>query len=391
MTIEFTREGLTVDTFDEIHTELKDGYREIYGEDLDLSQNTPDGQRIGLSAKMELDLQSFLAQLYNNLDPDVATGSLQDIILKYTGTTKSPASKSSAVVTISTDRTLTLPAGYTVKDTASQEWITEQESALSIGDTDIQFVASKYGAVSALQNTITEPVTIVLGVISINNADAAIVGRNEETEEEVRIRRNKSLGNPSYSQVGSVTAKLYEITGVLDAVVYENDTDIYDSVRDIDAHTIWIICDGGSNSQIAESVTKQKTGGTGLKGSEVSTFIELLVRPDGTEQIYTHIVNFDRPTDVVLYVRASARRRVTGQPVDTDLIASKISERTFRIAELLQAAELYADGYQAGTNFVLYDMEVSTDGVLWTDEEVDPGFGGRFTLDVGNITITEVL
>jgi len=63
MALEFTAEGITTETFDDIYNRLADGLKLIYGSDIDLSQNTPDGQRIGIIAKEILDGQSFASLL----------------------------------------------------------------------------------------------------------------------------------------------------------------------------------------------------------------------------------------------------------------------------------------------------------------------------------------
>ena len=45
----FTDEGIQVQTFEEIFNELVAGYQAIYG-DIDFSQNTKDGQIVGIEA-----------------------------------------------------------------------------------------------------------------------------------------------------------------------------------------------------------------------------------------------------------------------------------------------------------------------------------------------------
>lgn len=52
--------GLQVKTFDEILQELKDGLRAIYGNDINLDQNSPDGQMVGIIAQVATDLRELL-------------------------------------------------------------------------------------------------------------------------------------------------------------------------------------------------------------------------------------------------------------------------------------------------------------------------------------------
>ena len=149
--------------------------------------------------------------------------------------------------------------------------------------------------------------------------------------------------------------------------------------------------EGGTVADIVETIAKNKTGGTGLKGSVVDTFTEVRTVPaTGIERSIAHTMRFDRPNDVQLYVRLNVTQKTPPDTIDTDLIKTKLTEREFIIAEGLQAADLYRNVYQAGTNFIPTDLEVSDDGVVWTDGLLSAGAQGRFTLDTADITITDI-
>lgn len=388
---EFTVDGVQIQTFEEIFEDLADGYRDIYGNDINVDQDSPDGQRIGIDAKLNLDMQTFALQLYNQFDPDFAVGTMQDRLFKYIGITPRPATRSTADVTVTTDRNLTLTVPYVIKDELGQEWEIDSENNLVSGPNTVTFSAVEFGAVAADPDTITTPVTIELGVLSVTNPAAADPGLAEETVEEKRIRRNKSLENAAYSTTGGLFAKLANITGVTDLIIYENDTDVLDAVRNIDPHTLWIIIGGGEVADIAEITAKNKTGGTGLKGTETATFEEDLLNPDGTTFVFTHTIKYDRPTDIPLHVELTATRKDSSQAIDLDLIKQKIAERTYNISELAIASELYSNGYEAGTNFVLSLMKISDDDITFTDEDLASGFDEIWNIDVANIDITEVI
>ena len=385
---EFTIEGISIQTFDEIFEELAEGYRAIYGQDINLDQDSPDGQRIAIEAKARLDLQTFAAQLYSQIDPDFSAGDFQNKIIKWAGIERGPATKSTVDVTITTDRNITLEAGYIVKDLTEQEWETTDENSLVIGANTITLTAVLFGNVEADADTITEPITIVLGVLSVTNPLAATSGLDEETDEELRIRRNQSLENASYSTTGGLFAKLANLTGVDDLAVYENDTKIDDPITGIDANSLWVVILGGEVSDIAEVIAKNKTGGTGLKGIEEATFEETVIRPDGTDFIIEHEIKYDRPTDVPLFITLTAVTKDPSNPVDEDLIKAKIAGKNYTLNETAVASELYAFGYQAGTHLILTDLLISDDDVIFVDDDITNDLDQRFTIDVANITIS---
>ena len=109
---EFTDDGIEIQTFEEIYDELVDGYKTIYGSDIDLDENSPDGQRVAIEAQARLDLQSFGAALYNQLDPDFAIGTALNRLIKLSGISRNPSVRSSVSVTLTTDRILTLPINF---------------------------------------------------------------------------------------------------------------------------------------------------------------------------------------------------------------------------------------------------------------------------------------
>lgn len=388
---EITNTGITIQTYDEILQELIDGYKSIYGSDINVSQESPDGQRIAIEAKARLDMQSYALALYNSFDPDLATGLAIEKIAKLSGVYRRPATRSQVDLTVTTDRILTLESGYRVQDVLGQVWMTTSAAVLAIGVNTVTFFAENYGAVEASIGTITEHVDIVIGVLSITNAAAATVGIEEETDVEFRQKRNNSLALPSYSIIGSIFARLLNTANVTDVVVYENDTDVYDAVRDINAHTIWIVVEGGDVVDIAESIAKQKTGGTAMKGTVSQTYEETLIRPDGTPLIIPHIMKFDRPTIVDVYITVTATRIDTTSPIDTVAIATSLASYPFNIGKALQAGSLYSYGYLAGDNFVLTDLLISDDDITYIDGLLTPGLDEKYQILVANITVTEVV
>ena len=387
----FTPNGIEVQTFDEIYQELADGYREIYGNDINLDPDSPDGQRVAIEAQARLDVQSFGALLYNQLDPDFALGDALNTIIKLSGITRRPATRSQVDVNVTTTRPVTLPEGYAVEDDLGQTWETISEIDLSTGTTTITLFAENFGAVEADPATITEPVTFVLGVDSVTNAAAAIVGRDEETDEELRLRRNRSLETPQSSSLGRLFTAIGDLTGVTDLMIYENDTASTDS-DGIPAHSLWVIVEGGAVDDIAESLAKNKTGGKGLVGTVDGEWQEEVIKPDGTTFTIFHTMKFDRPTYYPVLVELDAIRKDSESPIDTELIANEIAKRTFRIGEDIIANDLYHAVFEASDRAIPKNLQISKDGgTTFTDGRLESDLDGKFTIDATDVTVNEVI
>lgn len=387
---EFTSTGLDVQTYEEIFEDLVDGYKAIYGSDISVDSDDPDGQRIGIEATNLLDVQSFASYLYSSLDPDFASGAFLDVILKYSGLYRRPASRSQWDLSVTVSIGTTLPDGYTVKDDLGQEWELDGSEILVTGANTITFVASDYGAVEGISGATIEQVTFDPLVTSITASANSTVGIEEETNQAVRDRRNKSLLNPAYSTTGGLLSKILNLPAVTDAVIYENDDSSYDATLNLDAHALWIIIEGGSNSDITETIVKSKTSGTPLKGSVENTYTETIVKPDTTTVSLSRVVRYDRPVDADIYVNVSASRKDPTSAIDVDAIKASIAGATYSIGVGVVASELYANGYEAGSNFILFDLEVSDDDVVYTDSSIAGTAGYKYSIVVANVTVTEV-
>ena len=70
--------GLQIKTLSELVSEKENALRKIFGEEILLTSNTPDGQLINIDAQAGIDLRERIVDVYNSFDPDRCIGRLQD-------------------------------------------------------------------------------------------------------------------------------------------------------------------------------------------------------------------------------------------------------------------------------------------------------------------------
>ena len=383
--------GFKAESFTEILTRLSNGLKNIYGQDINLDQDTPDGQQLGIQANIISDFQDLALYIYNSMDPDLADGANFDKLLKLLARTRLPSSRSTVDIEMVLNKTVSIPASYTIKDLNNQNWIIGTAQTLDAGTHLVSFYSEDWGNITAEPNTINEQVTILTEVVSINNPESAISGRDEESIVQVRERRNKILEINASSTIGSIIGKILDLNGVIDAVPYENMTKIYDPVRDIQPNSYWIVVKGGDISQISEIIAKDKTGGTGLKGKVETVYIEKFVRKDGSVREFYHDVKFDRPTEVSIHIKFKVSRKISTQSIDIEHIKNTLANKEFYIAQNITVTELYSTIYSAATNYIATDLEVSKDGVVWDSVFLQAGYDEEFIIEKANIEITELL
>jgi uncharacterized phage protein gp47/JayE len=358
--------GLTIQTTPEIIAEILDGapgypgMRQIYGADINVDANSPDGQMVNIVAQAKTDVLELSQQIYNSFDPDKAVGTSLDARCAINGVLRNPGTQTIQNVLVTTDRAVTLPGldtsvtPFTVADTSGNQYQLVSTFAFTgAASTSLVFKAVLIGAVSSLPNTIISIVTVTLGVIAVNNPTTyTTLGLVEETDYALRIRRQKSVALPSQGYLEGLIGALLDTTGVTEAMVYENDTNSTDA-NGIPGHSIWCIVRGGVNPGIANAIYVKRNAGCGMKGSVVVPVLQV----DGS----FFPVKFDRPTLQNLYISFNIVA-VTGS-VDASFIRNQIlSLLTYTIAQPAVASEITALVEGIAPNGSISAMGVSSDG-----------------------------
>ena len=389
--------GLTIDSLQEIITFLEDGYREIYGNDIILDSNTPDGQLINIQAQFYRDLLEVLNQIYTGFDIDQAIGVVLDQRVSLLGIQRQGATFTQQQIEITVDNSVTLEGldeaandidgtGYTVADNTGTEFILlDTFNAPSAGTYNLTFRAKELGSITTTPNTITNPITEVLEVTNIDNPSGALeVGVNGELDSELKIRAKKSTANRSTGFIDGLTGLLLTTTGVTDVKVYENNTDVTD-VNGIPSHSIWVICEGGANTDIANVIYNTINAGCGMKGNLTIDIVTI----NGS----IFVAKFDRPTSKNLYIKFEIKATIAGQTFDEDGIKDYIvNNLDFSIGDSANTS-LITTITQEGINTtggggVALNVEISDDGISYVDFLEVATLDEKWIVDNARIDIT---
>jgi uncharacterized phage protein gp47/JayE len=160
----------------------------------------------------------------------------------------------------------------------------------SRGEVRNQVVGSK----EQLANSINAIATPMLGWDSINNPFDAIIGEDQETDDELRERFRDSKYVRASNISDSLYAALLEVDGVQYVGIYENETDIPDPATGLPAHSFKAVVQGGSPTQIAQEIWKNKPLGIGAEGNTFGTIVD--------SQGVARNINFERPIPQPIYI-----------------------------------------------------------------------------------------
>lgn len=383
-----TDNGIELDSWDDILSDTVEGYKEIYGQDIDLSQNTPDGQRVGIEARQISDAQQVAAYIYNEMDPDRASLNGLRRLGKLNGIYQAPVLPSQWDVEITTDRPVSIRDGFAIVDDLGQRWLT-QARTLPLGATTVTFRSELLGAIGG--GTTLERDTVVLGIIGLSPVGSPLLGRDEEAAPTFRIRRRRTVGLPSQSVSGGLYAGLAATEGVTDLAKYDNEEKTVDPVTGLEGNSVYCVVEGGSVDDIVRVLAIHKGMGTKSLGDIEGTWTETLIKPNGQPFYNIHKMRFDRPTYVDLYLKFKTTRINTTEPVDKELIKRQLEAVSLSIGQSLQAGELYKSTYIETARYVVTELEISRDNVIFTAAELVPGISEKFVISAANIEIDEVI
>lgn len=157
----------------------------------------------------------------------------------------------------------------------------------------IELAAETAGEIPAYANTVTVIETPISGWASVNNPFDLTVGKNIETDAELRLRRLKTLATSGAATVNAIRARILEIDEVEAARVFENDQDVPD-LFGRPPHSFEAVVVNGDDQDIWDTIWEVKAAGIQTYGSEVGSVTDT--------QGYTHTVKFSRPTQKPVYI-----------------------------------------------------------------------------------------
>ena len=145
-------------------------------------------------------------------------------------------------------------------------------------------------------NVIQTPVS---GWVGITNRAEGTLGRNTETDAELRLRRERSLRLTGTNTLDAIRSALSELPGVLSMRVVANNgtsTDAEGTPR----QTLWAVVDGGAQEDIAQVLYERVAAGINYRGG-----ITVPVLSPTNGQAFD--IRFDRPTNVPYYVNVTVQ------------------------------------------------------------------------------------
>lgn len=224
-----TSAGLTTPRLADLRTSLRASLRTSLGDGVQLGQTRVLGRIVDAIAPILADIAGLTQALYDAFDPDAAEGEHLDNLCAIVGVTRIAADYSTGTITVAGVNGTVIPSGSIVRIPNGARFETTANATISGGVATIAIRAEDTGPVEADADAISSIVTSVSGWTSITASSEIStaegnLGRNVETDEELRVRREQSLSIIGGGTDAAIRARLLEVSGVDAAVVISNRT-----------------------------------------------------------------------------------------------------------------------------------------------------------------------
>lgn len=330
--LQITETGIVIDRLADVHQRLSDGFKRIYGDDINLDADSPDGQMIGLFSQEIDNINQAIAMIAQMLDPYKATGSWLEQRAMYAGVVRRGADYSyiDEAIFIGTPN-IQVPKDSVLVDDNRVKWVMLSEIRLDMnGSARTGMRSAELGMFSLPAGKELKMETVTIGVDKIITTKAAKEGAFEETDGNMLLRFMRSHSINNHDDRQGLEGALLDVPDVKQAKVYENFTGQTDE-KGVPAHSLNAVVIGGSDDDIGLTILKKKIGGCGVFGAIENT------------QIYADVprtVRFDRAEMVNVKVQLLLERTGGFHDIDTDGIKSALAATRFEIGDSVYAMRL---------------------------------------------------
>ncbi|MBQ1758977.1 MAG: baseplate J/gp47 family protein [Prevotella sp.] len=316
-----TETGVIVPDTETILSELQSMMTGMFGLEMDLSPETPQGRLIEMWSRNREFCIQICAMVSNLLNLNKASGFVLDDLGALFLLSRKEATYTRVTVMLGGVDGTIVPAHTRLRTEGGDIFVNDRSVTIVDGSAQVEYRAEKTGPVPCPAGTLNIILDSVNGLETANNPWGPIsVGQELESDNSFRLRIKSGLNVNSIAILTAIKSNLESLDGVIGTYCYDNYTNdavIIDGLE-LGPHSLLAVVDGGNADDIAKVLYSKKTLGTGYVSAEDNpnyTILEKEVIDDAYGSIYK--VSFARPimTDVDIMVTVS-RKNYTGENLE---------------------------------------------------------------------------
>ena len=345
--------GVTLPSTQEIRQDIGEKIQQAFQTSpdeplLNIEPSSPMGQVLDLIVSEIEAKNAEILFLSNMVNPATATGKFLDALASLYGLDRKISEPTVVNCKLTGLKGTVIPYGAIAQDSQGNQYRHSNASGAKIADNGTvltTFTAIEHGPLEVASNAVNKIVTTIAGWDSITNPTAGIIGRDEETDSELRNRMIESYAINATGYVEAIQANLAALDGVLDVRVLENpnNTSIEKFGVTINPHSILISIVGGEDEEIAKTIYQRKDAGCGTTGDYQVSYTD--------ENFYnaTYTYNIVRPESQALKIKVTffgssmnpTEKNLVIQSLITDVTGGGANDRV-SLASTVYASRFYS-------------------------------------------------
>lgn len=308
-----TGQGVIVPDTSVVLADVQNEFREIFGDDLDVTPTTPQGRLIELFQRNRTFCIQICALVSNMLNLNRASGFVLDDLGSLFLIERQAATNTTTTVILSGVAGTIVPAGTRLQTTAGDIFTNAQSYTIgSDGSVVAQYSSVETGEIPCVAGTLTIILDAVNGLETANNPSTPVLGKDLESDMDYRNRIKNSLNINSIAILSAIKSNLDAVSGVVGSYCYDNYTNGVETVDGVKvpAHSILACVEGGSNIDVARVLYEKKTIGTGYIKAEDNQDYDVVTQAVIDESYgTTYNVCFIRPVQSSIDVSVTVSRQ----------------------------------------------------------------------------------
>lgn len=284
--IQWTETGIVLPTESAVLAGVQADQNAAFGGGQNPDLRTPQGQLATSTSAIIADKNSAIAQLTDQVDPDNATGFMQDAIGRiYFMNRKGAVATVVQQVCVGQAGT-PLPAGVAqVTDPSGNVYVCQASGTIPVGGSiTLPFANIITGPIPAPANTVSKIYQAIPGWDTTNNPSDGVVGSLVESPAEFEFRRQNSVAANANGSIPAIYGEVFGVDGVIDCFVSENvgDDPVSGPINGnpnstnftLVGHSVYVAVTGGLASDIAEAIWTKKNEGSNMNGNTTVTVFD---------------------------------------------------------------------------------------------------------------------
>lgn len=284
-----TETGFYRPTIDDIIYEKNRKAKEIFGEDFDTSEQTPQGKFFRINAAAESKLFEIAEQIYYSIFPNTATGLSLDRVCSSVNLNRESARFAAHKIRVYGTQNYLIEAGTLFKNVAGVEFYTSQDATINRVETgqegtaayftDVVVYCTESGTIGNVQN-INSTVEVDTDISTVMYLSVVAYGTEIESDPDLRAKFQTVVQGLGTNTDASIKANVLRVAGVNDVIIIDNPTDnsvVVSSSLTIEPKSYAVIVyadDTNINSDIAEAIFLKAPLGIKQSGLEEETVVD---------------------------------------------------------------------------------------------------------------------